>query len=66
VILREIEGFAYEEIAEILNVNLGTIKSRLTRGRSALRALLVNKSVIAPETSAPYPITQTSDDMVTR
>jgi RNA polymerase sigma-70 factor (ECF subfamily) len=66
VILREIEGFAYEEIAEILNVNLGTIKSRLTRGRSALRARLVNKSVIAPETSAPYPITQTSDDMVTR
>jgi RNA polymerase sigma-70 factor (ECF subfamily) len=66
VILREIEGFAYEEISEILNVNLGTIKSRLTRGRSALRALLVNKSVIAPETSAPYPITQTSDDMVTR
>jgi RNA polymerase sigma-70 factor, ECF subfamily len=41
VILREIEGFAYEEIAEILNVNLGTVKSRLTRGRSALRTLLV-------------------------
>jgi RNA polymerase sigma-70 factor, ECF subfamily len=66
VILREIEGFAYEEISEILNVNLGTIKSRLTRGRSALRALLVNKSVIAPETSAPYPIKQTSDELVTR
>jgi RNA polymerase sigma-70 factor (ECF subfamily) len=41
VILREIEGFAYEEIAEILQVNLGTIKSRLTRGRAALRSLLV-------------------------
>lgn len=40
VVLREIEGFAYEEIAEILNVNLGTVKSRLTRGRSALRSLL--------------------------
>jgi RNA polymerase sigma-70 factor (ECF subfamily) len=40
VILREIEGFAYEEIAEILRVNLGTVKSRLTRGRSALRTLL--------------------------
>jgi len=40
VILREIEGFAYEEIAEILNVNLGTVKSRLTRGRAALRAVL--------------------------
>jgi RNA polymerase sigma-70 factor (ECF subfamily) len=40
VVLREIEGFAYEEIAEILQVNLGTVKSRLTRGRLALRALL--------------------------
>jgi RNA polymerase sigma-70 factor (ECF subfamily) len=37
VVLREIEGFGYEEIAEILNVNLGTVKSRLTRGRAALR-----------------------------
>jgi RNA polymerase sigma-70 factor, ECF subfamily len=66
VILREIEGFAYEEISEILNVNLGTVKSRLTRGRSALRALLVNKSVIAPEGSATYPLTKTPEQMVTR
>ena len=41
VVLREIEGFGYEEIAEMLNVNLGTVKSRLTRGRTALRAELV-------------------------
>jgi len=41
VVLREIEDFGYEEIAEILDVNLGTVKSRLTRGRAALRALLV-------------------------
>ena len=40
VVLRELEGFAYEEIAEILQVNLGTVKSRLTRGRAALRELL--------------------------
>jgi len=40
LVLREIEGFAYEEIADILQVNLGTVKSRLMRGRAALRAVL--------------------------
>jgi RNA polymerase sigma-70 factor (ECF subfamily) len=45
VVLREIEGFGYEEIAEILNVNLGTVKSRLTRGRAALRECLKNKEL---------------------
>ena len=38
--LREIEGFGYEEIAEMLNVHLGTVKSRLMRGRAALREAL--------------------------
>ncbi len=42
VVLREIEGLGYEEIAEILQVNLGTVKSRLTRGRAALRDALGN------------------------
>ena len=40
VILREIEGFAYEDIAEILNTHVGTVKSRLTLGRTMLRTLL--------------------------
>jgi RNA polymerase sigma-70 factor (ECF subfamily) len=40
VVLRDLEGFTYEEIAEILNVNLGTIKSRLMRGRAHLKAQL--------------------------
>jgi RNA polymerase sigma-70 factor (ECF subfamily) len=43
VVLREIEGFGYEEIAEMLELNLGTVKSRLTRGRSALREALRNE-----------------------
>jgi RNA polymerase sigma-70 factor (ECF subfamily) len=66
IILREIEGFAYEEISEILNVNIGTVKSRLTRGRSALRTLLVNKSVIAYGSSASHAVAQASNGMVTR
>jgi len=44
VVLREIEGFGYEEIADMLQVNLGTVKSRLTRGRAALRHALADDS----------------------
>ena len=40
VVLRDIEGFSYEEVAEILGVQLGTVKSRLQRGRTHLKAKL--------------------------
>ena len=40
LILRDIEGFVYEEVAEMQGVNLGTVKSRLVRGRAYLKALL--------------------------
>ncbi|MBB5326497.1 RNA polymerase sigma-70 factor (ECF subfamily) [Edaphobacter lichenicola] len=66
VILREIEGFTYEEIAEILNVNLGTVKSRLTRGRSALRIILNADGVVAAAISESSPASQESKQMVTR
>ncbi len=40
VVLRDIEGFTYEEIATTLGINIGTVKSRLARGRQELREKL--------------------------
>ncbi len=61
VILRDIEGLAYEEIAEILNVNLGTVKSRLMRGRANLKARLTPFAEAAGKRpSQPSPPLQSS------
>ncbi len=40
LVLRDVEGFVYEEVAEMQGVNIGTVKSRLVRGRAMLRNLL--------------------------
>lgn len=40
VLLREAHGFSYEELAEVLELDVGTVKSRLSRARDALRAAL--------------------------
>ena len=43
IILRDLEGMAYQEIADLLNVPEGTIKSRINRGRLELTKLLMKR-----------------------
>jgi RNA polymerase sigma-70 factor (ECF subfamily) len=50
IILYDLEGFSYEEMSLILDINLGTVKSRLNRGRLALR----DRILAHPERLAGY------------
>jgi RNA polymerase sigma-70 factor (ECF subfamily) len=43
VVLRDIADLSYEEIAEVLQISLGTVKSRILRGREALRQELTGR-----------------------
>jgi RNA polymerase sigma-70 factor (ECF subfamily) len=43
VVLRDITDLSYEEIAEVLQISLGTVKSRIMRGREALRHELTER-----------------------
>lgn len=43
IILRDIKGYAYDEIADILDVSIGTVKSRIARARSQLKNTILQK-----------------------
>jgi len=58
VILRDLEGMSYEEVAEVLGVTVGTVKSRILRGRRLLRdildPLLSNSHSLPAQAPAPH------------
>src|SRR5580704_8255346 len=43
LVLREMEELSYDEIAHVLDISMGTVKSRIVRGREALRCYLANR-----------------------
>jgi RNA polymerase sigma-70 factor (ECF subfamily) len=59
VVLRDIEDLSYEEIAAVLEISLGTVKSRILRGREALRKVLEGRLELEGSMSwASQPLTE--------
>ena len=49
LVLTDIEGFSYDDVAAATGANLGTVKSRLSRARTALRDFLVTQEELLPD-----------------
>jgi RNA polymerase sigma-70 factor (ECF subfamily) len=48
LVLSDVQGMSYQEVAEVTGISLGTVKSRLSRGRAKVRDFLVEKGELLP------------------
>ena len=56
VVLCDVEGLSYEEIADVLGIKLGTVRSRIHRGRTQLRAALAHRAPTTGRTRVWGPV----------
>jgi RNA polymerase sigma factor (sigma-70 family) len=58
VVLCDVEGLSYEEIADVLNLKLGTVRSRIHRGRTMLRKALAHRAPTSGRSRYSGPVEQ--------